>query len=155
MADPLSLGASIIAVLGAADSVGKTLAKIRIFRNAPEEFLALLNEVSDLTIILNNVESYVIGIARRTVSPQAQLVHMSSLIERERLLLLQLEQVMTQRLSRSISSSGRGILSRSEWVRSKVDIERIRQDIREARINIMAQMVTVNSSVFPYTSKRG
>ena len=55
MADPLSITASIIAVIGAAEGVGKTLTKIRNIRNAPTELLALINEVSDLRTILNDI----------------------------------------------------------------------------------------------------
>ena len=59
MADPLSIAASIIAVVGAAEGVGKTLTKIRNIRNAPNEILALINEVSDLRVILNDLEGFI------------------------------------------------------------------------------------------------
>ena len=60
MADPLSITASIIAVVGAAECVTKTLAKIRSIRNAPDELLALINEVSDLKIILSDIQNYIV-----------------------------------------------------------------------------------------------
>ena len=40
MADPLSIAASIIAVVGAAEGVAKKLVKIKNIRNAPEELSA-------------------------------------------------------------------------------------------------------------------
>ena len=57
MADPLSVTASVIAVVTAAEDFSETLVKIKNARNAPCEFLALVNEVSDLRIALNDVES--------------------------------------------------------------------------------------------------
>ena len=65
MADLLSLTASIIAVIGAAEGVSKTLAKIKSLLNAPDELLALNNEVSDLKIIFNDVQSYVTKYTQR------------------------------------------------------------------------------------------
>jgi Fungal N-terminal domain of STAND proteins len=53
--EPLSLTASIIAVLTAANTVAHGLVKLRGFKNAPDELLALMNEVSDLQVILEEV----------------------------------------------------------------------------------------------------
>ena len=58
MADPLSITASIIAVLGAADSVSKVLSKIRIFNDSPDGLLALINEVSDFKVVLYDIERH-------------------------------------------------------------------------------------------------
>lgn len=45
MADPLSLAASVLAVIGAAATVTKTLKKIKSFRGAPDQLLQAINEV--------------------------------------------------------------------------------------------------------------
>ena len=58
MADPLSLTASIIAVLGATDSVGKALSKIKYLKESPNELLALINEVSDFKIVLYDIKRH-------------------------------------------------------------------------------------------------
>ena len=55
MADSLSITASIIAVVGAAEGVTKTLDKIKNIRNVSDELLALINEVSDLKAILSDI----------------------------------------------------------------------------------------------------
>ena len=60
MAEALSLAASIIAVLGAAEGVTKTVARIKNLNDAPETVLALVNKVSDLQIISSDVKSYVV-----------------------------------------------------------------------------------------------
>ena len=81
MADPLSLAASIIAVVGAAEGVTKTLAKIKSICNAPYELLALVNKVSDLKIILNHVQNYIIHNTQRLPVSQ-ELRNLSTLIAR-------------------------------------------------------------------------
>ena len=44
--DPLSIGASILAILGAAATAGRTLEKLCSLRHAPDDLIALINEAS-------------------------------------------------------------------------------------------------------------
>lgn len=46
--DPLSLTASIIAVIGAASATAQALEKLRSLRHAPQQILVVLNEVCRL-----------------------------------------------------------------------------------------------------------
>ena len=144
MADPLSITASIIAVVGAAEGVTKTLAKIRNIRNAPEELLALINEVSDLRIILAGIQSYVQNTA---ASPELQdaLQHLTVLINRAKDKLLQLDELVQYRLTKPESVADQIKVSRREWARAKTTIDDFRQSLRDIRINIVTQMIVVNS----------
>ena len=145
MADPLSIAASIIAVIGAAESVGKTLTKIRNIRNTPSEVLALINEISDLRVILGDFEGY---IAQNTASPQLlekQLNHMSILLQRAKDRLLELDQLVEYRLLTPESRSDQIRVSRRKWARSQDTVKRFRRSLRDIRLNIVAQMVVVNS----------
>ncbi|PVH88072.1 hypothetical protein DL98DRAFT_648957 [Cadophora sp. DSE1049] len=54
--DPLSISASIVALLGAAATVARGLDRLRAWRNAPVELISLLNEVADLQVVLTNVK---------------------------------------------------------------------------------------------------
>ena len=56
MADPLSIAASVITVIRAAGSIGRTLSKIRSVKDTPNAIHALQNEVSDLRIVLGDVD---------------------------------------------------------------------------------------------------
>ena len=145
MADPLSIIASIIAVVGAAEGVAKTLGKIKTIRNAPDELLALINEVSDLKIILSDIQSYVIhNIQRPQISPE-ELRNISTLINRARDKLLELDQLIQYRLIKPDSVSDQIKVSRREWLRARSTIERFRQSLRDIRLNIVTQMVIMNS----------
>ena len=43
--DPISIGASILTVLGAAATAAQTLEKLCSLRHAPDDLVALINEV--------------------------------------------------------------------------------------------------------------
>src|SRR5450432_1099874 len=55
--DPLSITASLIAVIGAANAVGKGLWKLKSIKNAPKELDEVLQEVSDIENSLHEVTS--------------------------------------------------------------------------------------------------
>ena len=152
MADPLSITASIIAVIGAAEGVTKTLAKIRNIRNAPQELLSLINEVSDLRIIFGDVQKYLQNAQRSQSMPrrsthQEELHHMSILINRAKDKLLELDKLIQYRLTKPESIADHVKVSRREWARAKSTIEGFRQSLRDIRLNVIAQMVIINSCV--------
>ena len=145
MADPLSITASIIAVISAAEGVGKTLAKIKDIRKAPNEVIALINEVSDLRIILGDFEGYIAQNTERPQILQSQLDHMSVLLQRAKDRLLELDQLVEYRLLTPGSRSDQIQVSRREWAGAKDTIKKFRTSLRDIRLNIIAQMVVVNS----------
>ncbi|KAL9121160.1 MAG: hypothetical protein Q9187_002285 [Circinaria calcarea] len=105
MADPLSITASIVAVVGAAGGITKTLAKIKNIRNAPDELLALINEVSDLRLILNDLQHYITQDTQRQQILQEELQHISILVGRAKDKLLQLDELIQYRLVKPESIS--------------------------------------------------
>ena len=145
MADPLSITASVIAVVGAAEGVSKTIAKVKSIQNASNEALALINEVSDLRIILYDVESYVSQNARWSHSPPEQLDHMTTLLTRAKDQLLQLDKLIQYQLVKPESTDQKIKVSRREWARAKDVIKNFRRSLRDIRLNIVAQMVVLNS----------
>ena len=146
MADPLSITASIIAVLGAAEGLTKTLAKIRNIRNAPEELLALINEISDLRIVIGDVQYYVQN-APKLLILQEPLQHMSILITRAKVKLLQTDELVQYRLMKPGSVVDQIKVSRREWARSRVIIDSTQYNLRDIRLNIVAQLLVINSYV--------
>ena len=59
MADPLSLGASIVALIHAVRAGGKGLAKLKSCYNAPPEVARLRTEVESLGHLLEDVQNFV------------------------------------------------------------------------------------------------
>ena len=57
MADPLSIAASVLTVIGAAGEVGKGLRLLRIIKGAPEGLDDLLEDVSRLELVLETIKN--------------------------------------------------------------------------------------------------
>ena len=132
-------------LIGAVEGVTKTLTNIRNIRNAPSEALALINEVSDLRIILGDFGGYITQNTVRPQLPQGQLHHMSILLQRAKNRLLELDQLLEYRLLKPESRSDRIHVSRLEWARAKDIVENFRQSLRDIRLNIVAHLVVINS----------
>ena len=152
MADPLSITASIIAVVGAAEGVTKTLRKIRNIRNAPEELLALVREISDIRTVIGDIDNYIQKIQKSqdTTSPatvQPELQHLVILVTRAKGKLLELDQLVQYRLMKPESIDDHIRVSRREWAGAKHIIEGFRRSLRDIRFNIVTQMMVINSYV--------
>lgn len=137
MAEPLSIIASIIAVIGAAETVGKALNRIRDIMNFPDEGLALSNEISDLTIVLKHVETYV----------TAADGHISVLAKRAQRRLAQLENIMHNHLPEPGGANRGSSLLRLQWVLLKTKINGLRVDLRDIKLSNMVQVTTASGSV--------
>ena len=145
MSDPLSIIASVITVIGAAEGVSKMLSRLRRIKNAPNEILALINEVSDLTLILGDVERCFTDEGRRPRLSQDHLRTLSTAINRARDKLLELDKLIQYRLVKPDSVPDNLKVSRYEWASAKPTIERFRQSLRDTRLNIVTVMVMLNS----------
>ena len=146
MADPLSIIASILAVIGAAETLGKTLNRIRDLMNAPDEVLALSNEISDLTIVLKHVETS-IAAADGPVTHVEHLKHISVLIKRAQSKLGQLEKIMHDHLGEVGGANRRSSLLRLQWALLKTKVNTLRVDLRDIKLSIIAQISCVTRCV--------
>ena len=148
MADPLSLVASIIAVVGAAETISKTLTKVKLLRNAPVGLLALNNEIADLTIILCTVEGHMSSSdLERSAPPQDVLQQILNLVDRAKDHLLQLDQLIHYRFLESGSLDGDYKVFRIRWIRAKETVDNHRCALQGIRQGIQLQQLVLNSFV--------
>ena len=143
MAATLSLVASILALVGAAEAVGKTLSKARLLYRAPNEILALNNEISDLTAVTKNIESHLLATNPNIV--QESTVHLKTLIERARDRVLQLDKLIQQQLLKSGSLDGDYKVFRFKWARLRETVEHHQQALRDAKQNIVMHMLAIDA----------
>ena len=124
MADLLSLAASIIAVVGAASTISKTLSKAKLLHKAPEGLLALNNEITDLLIVLYTIEGHVSS-TRSEGSTQSQdvLQQISNLIDRAKDRLFQLNQLIYYQFLKSDTLDNDYKIFRIQWLRAKEIVE--------------------------------
>ena len=144
MADPLSITASIIAVVTAIEGVSKTLAKIRNAHNAPYELSALVNEVSNLRIVLNDVYTHLESESSRP-EPLKSIRHMVEVLERAKDTLLRLDQLIYRKLTKHDSTSANPKVSRYEWIKARSIIENYRQSLRDIKLDVIAQLAILNA----------
>ena len=148
MADPLSITASVIAIIGAAEGVTKIFEKLRNIENAPSELLALFNEVADLTLVLRSVQNFIRSQnAHGPQISQDQLQHLSELVDKAKNKVLQLEEFMEYRLVKPDSTSKNIKVARQEWMKAKRTIKEFKQNLRDIRQNITTHMIVINSWV--------
>ena len=144
MAEVLSLAASIVGVLGAAEGAVKTLSAVASICNAPDEVLALVNEISDLRVVLYNTESYVRS-ARASHITHEHLQQLSAFVNRARNELLKLDELIQLKILKPQSSPERIVLSKFEWIKGVKKVHRLHQTLRDIRLNIVTQMTMMNS----------
>ena len=146
MADPLSITASIIAVLGAAEGVTKMVGKLKSIQHAPTELLALLNEIADLTLVLRHVQNFVRSqSARSPISNQDQFQHLSTLIDKAKEKVLRLDELIEYRLVKPDSTPQSIKILRLEWVKARRPLKDFQQSLRDIRQNISTHLLVIDA----------
>ena len=145
MADPLSIAASVITVVGTANGVGELLSRIKSLQHAPDELLALVNEVSDLRVVFGDIASTFLRDEKRSPTLKEQLQHISDLVDRAKDRLLELEKLIHYHLVKPEATNLK--VSRHAWAMARGTIERFRNNLRDVKLNLIAQMVIISSYV--------
>ena len=144
--DPLSITASLIALIGAAESIAVGINKLASLRNAPASVLALNNELSDLRLVLREVEpllqKHYQALAHTQSSPFPASGNSTLLIsiQRAKVKLVELESIVQSRLMVRM-----GIRDKLAWTYEQDTIIRAKDDLRTARLNIAAAPGIVTS----------
>ena len=93
--DPISIAAFVIGILGVADQCVDGLERLRKVRQAPVEYLALINEIADLQVVLAQIIAFdrqrqwppsdgsVIALRAQLRRAEDQLVKLNDLVHRE------------------------------------------------------------------------
>ena len=148
MADPLSITASIVTLVGVADAIVKSFQKARNLRNAPCEVLALYNEVKDLRVVLDDATGCISEIDETSTAVTRRLRHMDHLVKKAKEQMLGLDEIIQRRILKSGSLDDEFQVSGKQWMRAKGPVEAIRQNLRDTRLNIMTQIMAINAYVY-------
>ena len=138
--DPLSLTASIIAVLGAGGSVVGGLEKLSSLREAPDMILALNNEISDFRLVVFELASYLRDQpTRSSTNVHTFIDNIPPILDRARDKLLELESLIEYKLILP-RNDGSIRLNKTSWIWERQKVKRILEDIRSIRTNLVAVM---------------
>ena len=154
MTDPLSIITSVVTLIGTTDSILKTLQSFKDLRKAPSEVLALVNEVTDLRVVLDNVSDYITEAEQTKLSDTKRLQHITTLIKRAEEHLLKLDDVIHSAIGKSGPSREGSKMWRIQWMKAKGPVEIIRQRLRDVRLNIVTQMMVINTWVSQHKLSR-
>lgn len=134
MADPLSVTASIIAVVGAAQAVTKGLRHLKAAKDAPEGLQDLVLDVAQLEMVLNCVKSSVL-------SSDSPPIEVATLLGEAGSKLLELRSLIEYTLTKAGVSDK---VDRWQWLRKGNEVERLRNQLGTIRLNLVALTSSVN-----------
>jgi len=132
--DPLSLTASIIAVIGAASAIAKVASKAKLLLASPTEVAALLNEISDFHNFFCGIRDIVAG----NLDAALPTHDLNDLCRGSKTTLDELQSLLEQ-----IYNAPSSKLTRFRWIRHRSRIEWLRVDLKDKRTALSASLATV------------
>jgi hypothetical protein len=128
-----------------ADRIIELLSKVRQLREAPSEVHALINELSDLKVVLGDLDMTAreigndILVERRT--------NLESTIENTRGKVFEVEFLMNHEILKlsQDNSSRPAKVNRIAWTRRRMKVEKMRQDLGDLRLTLVLQLVALTS----------
>ena len=133
--DPLSLTASILAVVGAGARLAQGLDKLIALRGAPDELLALNNEVSDLRLVLSKLQD-------TEYEEHWEASSAANLLTRARRKLLEVEELIEYRLTTVDRLTGESKIDWVGWLRERSQVLRLQRDIKTIK-NSLSTSLTI------------
>ena len=131
--DPLSVIASVIAIMGATGGISKTVQKIASMRGAPDAISALNNEISDLRLVLQAIETLLL---RGSALPSPFDISLCTSLDRTKAKILELETVVEYQIMTTIGANNEPRVNRIAWARRRGQIQRIQDELRLARLTL-------------------
>ena len=125
MADPISIIASVITIVGATK---KTIQRLKILRGAPQGLEDLLSEITQFDIFLH-------AFRRRPCSDDADSNDLKRYLRDAEKKLTDFNKLLEYTLTKAGTSNE---VDRWQWTRKGDEIQRVREDLRETRANLVA-----------------
>ena len=146
--DPLSLTASIIAILGIGGKAAGAINKIAVLKSAPDVVLALNNEITDLRFVVSAIQD---ALRRqrdaRLLSPGNGIGYDASVtnsLQQAMDKVTELESLYNY-LQKFVSSPSSFIkFNRIAWLRKQPKIHRMLDDLKSVRLQLVGILVILN-----------
>jgi hypothetical protein len=134
MADPLSITASIIAILQVVTHVAKAA---KSYYHAPQGLESLLNDLADSQIIVQSIDDSIRNYKDAPRTPKDQLEGLASKLQAVKILVLELEQLAHIQLTKPSLTIK---VNRASWTIAKTKVARLRNELRAAREDIRERL---------------
>ena len=143
MGDPLSIVASAIALGGAVGAAKKTLDKAKTLFKANDELLALINEVTNIQMIVSGISDQVQQRQDRDSLSQHAITTLRSLLDQIKTEILELDKLIHYRLINEHKQNGEVKAEKITWAREQTNISLHRDRLRGLRLDLDAQLHAV------------
>ncbi|KAL9613335.1 MAG: hypothetical protein Q9167_002096 [Letrouitia subvulpina] len=140
--DPISLAASLLTVIGAAATTGRTLEKLSSARYAGDQLDALINEVADLRLVLSNAYEAI----RSRTETSKECSNLAHIVRRADQKMKELKRLIYQNLVQNGKSEGildKPKASRIGFIRHQRKIHSLKSDLREIKLSLLAIVGTL------------
>ena len=134
--DPLSITAGSLAFLSAGGKVVEQLKKLITLRHAPDELLALNNEVSDICSVIHDTEDL---LQRQLENGEASVPPgLTRALERSKASVLALEEFLAYDVTVISSSTIRPRVDKSRWLQKLKQLENHKERLSKDRLELSA-----------------
>ncbi|KAM7210896.1 hypothetical protein V8F06_013714, partial [Rhypophila decipiens] len=134
--DPLSVAASVIALVQAGTGITKAAKVLRGFTKARAEFCDFLNEITMLQRVVHDVQSSLSHLPQqKSELPTAETTSLNRIVAQLQDTTKELSELSDKLLAGSKGRGKDGLhrISKLQWQRSKAEIARLRDKTRSAR----------------------
>ncbi|KAL9077325.1 MAG: hypothetical protein Q9157_003392 [Trypethelium eluteriae] len=138
--DPLSICASAIAVLQAANSLGKTIGKLRSLMAAGDEISLLLTEISDLKVVFQNTKEALEALPRSNDLDCRQKRDLLGLLNRALEASTKLELFIKERLIRKSSLQDDFKINYLAWLSAKPRLQRYQTELKSIQTSFVSSL---------------
>ncbi|MCJ1234326.1 hypothetical protein MMC14_002285 [Varicellaria rhodocarpa] len=146
--DPLSLTASIIAIIGVGGEAAKAVRKLASLKGAPSLVLALNNEISDLYLVVLAIRDvHQRQRASSALSPNNASTDdtITSTLLRANEKVLELRALHQRLTSWTTGPSGLSTLNKASWLREQKNVKKMQEDLRTVRLKLSTTRGILNS----------
>ena len=135
--DPLSIAASILAIVQTGESVIRLSSKARLYLNVPGDIDAIINEVSDLRVALDDLRR------KSKVIAQEDTAHLLGQLARCKGVVLELECILGEALKPPTKEwiPFQSQFYRLRWVQKKDQVAKLKERLSSAKATLTLQIL--------------
>ena len=141
--DPLSLTASIIAIVGIGGQAAKAVRKLASLKDAPDLLLALNNELSDLRVVVLAIQDVFQKQQSRATEARVDASVVNSLRQTKETV-LKLEALYDRLDTLASWSSWSTPLHKATWLREQKRVRMVQEDLGNVRLKLAATLGVLN-----------
>ena len=142
--DPLSITASCVAVIGAGGAAIKGLKKLRDITKIPDTLLTIINEVADLTLVVQNIRLSFQSRRNSINLSQGSIAVITQILDRAQARLQELDEVINYRLLQTPKPTGEIAFSRSAWILEAHKVQRLQASLRSTRLDLATSFAALS-----------